>query len=219
MAKEKILPSRTQKAKETKFGKKKPVTNVKVLLDESGSMGSCFEQTIKGFNEYLKTLASDKDNDYRLTLTKFGGSRYDILYKNRSPKTAPKLSNNNYTPNGMTPLYDAIGNTVGSGKANEKTLFVILTDGAENSSHEYNRDAINKLITKQEKTGWTFIYLGADQDAWANAQHIGLAMGNTMSYDSRRTGETYGKLSQATIGFACSSAKKPTKKFFREHWK
>ena len=217
MEKKKVVSSRTEKAKELKFGKKIPITYIKILLDESGSMNSCLDQTIEGFNNYIETLVDDKDNNYRLTLTKFGGNRSEILFRNKSPNTATKLSSSNYNPNGLTPLYDAIGNTINASKSNGRTLFVILTDGEENASQEYNRNAINKLIKKQEANGWTFIYLGADQDAWAHSQHLGLSRGNTLSFCSLDTGKTYGKLAKATVGF--TQSKGQTKKFFKEHWK
>lgn len=190
-------------------------TKVIFLLDESGSMQGCLDQTISGFNEYIQTLKKDTKNQYAVTLTKFGGREVNIVYTNKLIKHVPKLSNDNYMPNGLTPLYDAIGKTISKHKINKgNNLFIIITDGQENDSIEYNLDSITKSIKKCESAGWSFVYLGADQDAWASARGLGLARGNVMSFDSRRMGMTMSSLAGSTINFA--SSKGSTKKFFKK---
>lgn len=182
------------------------------LLDESGSMSNCKDQTISGFNEYLQTLKQEKKK-INVTLTKFNSNSVNIVYSNVPVSKAQLLTNETYVPDGYTPLYDAIGKTVKTDKINKKTLFVIMTDGQENSSKEYKKDMVVDLIKEQEKSGWTFVYLGADQNAWANAQGMGLSLGNTMSYKSLDTQKMYGKLAHQTIGYAHSSCL-TTKSFF-----
>jgi Mg-chelatase subunit ChlD len=174
------------------------------LLDESGSMSSCKPQTISGFNEYLQTLQKEKKK-INVTLTKFHDSSVNIVYSNVPVSKTTPLTESNYNPCGSTPLFDAIGKTVNNDKETKKTLFVILTDGQENSSREYQRDAVVNLIKEQESHGWTFVYLGADQNAWSHAQHLGLHMGNTMSYDSMHTSAMYKSLGAQTVGYAHSS--------------
>ncbi|GAH73485.1 unnamed protein product, partial [marine sediment metagenome] len=93
-------------------------------------------------------------------------------------------------------------------------LFIIMTDGHENASKEYNLDSATKLIKSSEKSGWSFIYLGADQDAWANARGLGLARGNVMSFSSLKMGRTMNQLAGSTISYA--SSKGSTKKFFNK---
>jgi len=188
-------------------------TKVTILLDESGSMNSCMTQTISGFNEYIDKLKSDKGK-FLITLTKFNSNGVNIVYRNKNVKSVPKLSNDNYRPNGMTPLYDAIGKTVKKEKNNN--LFIIITDGAENTSKEYKLSDITEIIKDCEKLGWTFIYLGADQDAWANAKSYGLSRGNVMSFSSRQMGRTMKGLAGSTISYSACS--KPTKKFFKDHY-
>lgn len=185
---------------------------VNFLLDESGSMLSCIDQTISGFNEYITTLKKEKKK-IKFTLTKFEGRNINVMHNNLDINKVPKLTNKTYIPGGMTPLYDAIGQTIKKDKTGGKTLFVIMTDGEENASQEYTLDNVTKLITNQEKTGWTFVYLGADQDAWANARVMGLSRGNTLSYNSMNTKKTYGKLACSTVGF-CSSSNLKTDNFF-----
>jgi len=190
-------------------------TKVIFLLDESGSMQGCLDQTISGFNEYIQTLKKDKKNQYAVTLTKFGGREVNIVYTNKNIRHVPQLSNDNYMPNGMTPLYDAIGKTINKHRINKgNNLFIIMTDGHENTSKEYNLDSATKLMKASEKLGWSFVYLGADQDAWASARGLGLARGNVMSFSSLKMNRTMGHLAGSTMQFAAS--KGSTKKFFKK---
>lgn len=186
---------------------------VNFLLDESGSMGSCINQTISGFNEYIKALKKEKKN-VKFTLTTFGGSRVNMIYNNVGIDEVKALNIENYHPGGGTPLYDAIGGTIEGSKKDGKTLFVIMTDGEENASCEYDVESISKLIKSKEKVGWTFVYLGADQDAWQHSRNLGLTKLNTMSFDSSQTRGTYDKLIGATSMYMCSN-KKVSKNFFK----
>jgi len=186
--------------------------NVIFLLDESGSMSSCKSQTISGFNEYIQTLQKEKKK-INVTLTKFNSYSVSIVYSNIPVSNVQLLTNETYRPDGNTPLYDAIGKTVNQDKENKKTLFIILTDGEENSSREYQKDDIVNLIKEQEKTGWSFVYLGANQNAWGHAQQFGLSHGNVLSYDSLHTKEMYSCLASQTVGFARNSSL-TTKNFF-----
>jgi hypothetical protein len=63
-------------------------------------------------------------------------------------------------------------------------MCTIMTDGEENSSSEYTRAAIFKLITDKEKEGWAFVYLGANQDAWAASESIGIHRRNSANYQA-----------------------------------
>jgi hypothetical protein len=74
---------------------------------------------------------------------------------------------------------------------------VILTDGQENSSHNFTKSHIKDLIEQKTKDGWTFAYLGANQDAFAEAGSIGIAPGCTMNYDTNRTPDAMRVLSAA----------------------
>ena len=74
---------------------------------------------------------------------------------------------------------------------------MILTDGLENSSHKFTKAHIKDLIEAKTKEGWTFAYLGANQDAFAEAGSIGIAAGCTMNYDGNRTPEAFTRLSAA----------------------
>jgi hypothetical protein len=96
------------------------------------------------------------------------------------------LNDGNYRPNSNTPLYDAIGQTVRATekrvKEKDRVAFVILTDGMENASKEYNKAGIFTLLKEKEAAGWGIIYLGANQDAYREAMGMGIAQSNSANF-------------------------------------
>lgn len=184
--------------KKTKNAKKVGTTLVSYLLDETGSMARVIAQTINGFNEYIHTLQKDKAGKYQLWLKMFNSARTTDIYKGPvGIQEAVALSRSIYRPTNATPLYDAIGDQIEAVKKRnhkEAILFVIQTDGEENSSRRYDRAEIFRLIDELQKKGWQFVFLGADQDAYQAASLIGIAGANTMSYSS---GDTQGAIAMA----------------------
>ncbi len=95
-----------------------------------------------------------------------------------------------FVPRGMTPLYDAIGllldraerrlTRTGADPADQ--LVVIMTDGMENASRECTPDGIFERIAELRKAGWTFVFLGANQDSYATGSTLGVVAGNTSNY-------------------------------------
>jgi hypothetical protein len=81
-----------------------------------------------------------------------------------------------------------------------------MTDGYENASHEYDRDKIYALIKEKEAQGWTFAYLGADQDAWEIGQQMGIPGASTMAYAGTPKGtiRAMRSMSAATVSYAAS---------------
>ena len=152
---------------------------VGVVLDETGSMQFIKDRTISCFNEYLTGLYP-RGKSCHMTLIKFNSAKTDMLCNNVPVKDVPKLTQENYQPKHSTPLFDAVGAAIMSiktqiDKMSEKidVLFVVITDGEENDSRQYNREKVVDLIKEQEKAGWTFAYLGANQDSWKSASSLG----------------------------------------------
>ena len=85
-------------------------------------------------------------------------------------------------------------------KRPDKILVAIVTDGHENDSREYNENQIKKLIKQKEKQDWQFVYLAADQDAFAAGGAIGVTRGNSFSYNNTSAGNAmmFDSLSNAT---------------------
>jgi len=170
-------------------------THIICILDTSGSMTNIMQDSIGGFNEFLKQQKQLPDKA-TITVALFD-DKYELLYDNVDIKHAEKLTSNIWFPRGCTALYDAIGKTINNEKANfarlgkeapKKVLVVIVTDGQENASHEYKRDDIRKLIKKCEKDDWNFIYLAANQDAFAVGTSFGVSAGNTYTYAASSAG-------------------------------
>lgn len=156
--------------KPVKSGKEK---HISFILDETGSMMSIKDKTISDFKEYLQTIRSEKGV---FTLTKFNSNKVEVVYT-KPIKDVPELTTETYKPTDSTPLYDAIGKTVKTLEANEgkqDILVVVLTDGEENASKEYDKKAIQALMKEKESKGWTFVYLGVGAAAWAEGHKIGM---------------------------------------------
>lgn len=163
------------------------------LLDRSGSMESCWDDTIGGFNAFLNEQKADGGT---LTLIQFD-HEYQMTYERVKIEEAPGLTRETYKPRGSTALLDAIGRLIKDWKAASNPSVAILTDGQENSSHNFTKAHIKDLIEQKTKEGWTFAYLGANQDAFAEAGAIGIAPACTMNYDVNRTPDALRVLSAA----------------------
>lgn len=189
--------------------KKKPLY-VNLLLDQSGSMGQVFKQTLEGFNTYVDKLKENKNPTF-FTLTKFNDVSTKPSYVAKPIAKVPKLTNKNYTPQHQTPLYDAIGKTVSAlerkisrDKLKGDILFVVTTDGYENASREYDRKKIAELVKEKTAKGWEFVFMGADIDAWGVSSGLGFQKGNTLRYASVDTVNTFEHLSGATQSYSCN---------------
>src|SRR5262249_61637555 len=111
---------------------------------------------------------------------------------------------------GTPPLSDAMGHAIAdaairsekleaSGEPREEIVFVTFTDGLENASQEYSRSKLFELIRKREQAGWSFMYLGANQDAYAESSQLGYARGSVQNFmaDPRGTELAFGSASDA----------------------
>ena len=192
---------------------------VTLILDETGSMQDCKGAAIAGVNEYLKTLRQ-MPTPVRFTLTLFNSGKLDVRHRNVPVAEVLELTEQTYQPAEMTPLYDAIGQTLAATShevsPESKKLCVILTDGLENASREYTREGIARMLKDHEAKGWTFVYLGADHDAWAAGRDIGLSGGNTIMFCRRDTGDTFDKLAEATTTFLERHTDQPTQAFWKD---
>lgn len=191
---------------------KKDLCEIVVILDESGSMSSVKNDTIGGFNTFLETHQK-LPGFANLTFVKFDTS-YNIVYNGKDVKEVPPLNEDTYTPHGCTALLDAVGKTIdevgirlsntNENERPEKVMFVILTDGEENSSREYHLDMIKEKIKHQtEKYNWDFIFLGANQDAWSSATSMG--MSNAINYAAHDISNTLKRTTLYSANFRSSS--------------
>jgi uncharacterized protein YegL len=167
---------------------KKDLTEIVLILDESGSMGSVKNDTIGGFNEFLSSQKKIK-GDANVTFVKFS-DYYKVVNDGTDIAHVAELNESNYTPSYSTALLDAVGKTINSvgqrlsdtpeNKRPEKVIVAIITDGWENTSKEFSKKQINEMVAHQrDNYQWEFLFLGADIDAWGG--EIGIRSNVTMN--------------------------------------
>lgn len=181
---------------EPKSGAGKPkVTNVVILLDSSGSMGGMRQEAVDGFNEQVKTLQdpANKDLGYRVGLVTFSTRTHAAKLWNKKVSALEPLKVEEYQPDGMTALLDAIGQTIKnmdglpvSPLCDAAYLLVIITDGQENNSKEYPWAQVREMIEDRQRRGnWTFSFLGANMNVVEVAsQRLGIPTGNVQAFAS-----------------------------------
>lgn len=179
-------------------------TYIHFILDRSGSMYEIIHDTIGGFNSFIKQQKENITKDYDIldnngnsikqkTNIKFSLYQFDheyiIDYENKPITEVEELNLTTFLPRGQTALLDAIGMTIKTIKKKKKDdniIVVILTDGEENSSKEYSKEHINKLITEKRKDGFEFVFLGANQDAIKSAGRLGISQNSAMTYSANK---------------------------------
>jgi hypothetical protein len=153
---------------------------INFVLDKSGSMDAVRAATIDGFNEFLK-VQRNHGGRAALTLTMFDTEFYEVC-RGVPLREVPEMDAANYRPSGCTALYDAVARSIriaddylGKVKRRpEQVLFVIMIDGLENASREFTQRQVFEMIQDREQRGYEFVYLGANQDAYAEAQTVGV---------------------------------------------
>lgn len=163
-------------------------TEIVVVLDKSGSMGSIRTSTVDGFNEFLNEQKNSEGKAY-LTLIQFD-DRYEVFHKSTPIQEVDELIvNETYVPRGTTALYESIGRTINELETDRDVVFVIITDGMDNVKSEYNPESLKKMIeTLQDENGWKFLYLGANQDAVMAGGSLGVKSSNSMSWAASDSG-------------------------------
>ena len=197
---------------------KKGLTEIVFILDRSGSMSGLENDTIGGYNSMLEKQKGE-EGEVLISTVLFDNETEVIHDRLPLDKIAP-LTAKEYYVRGSTALLDAIGGAIHhignihkyarSEDVPEKTLFIITTDGMENSSRRYSYDKVKKMVEKQkEKYGWEFIFLGANIDAVSVANKFGVDRNRAVTYecDGAGTALNYKMMSKmVSCARACSSA-------------
>ena len=175
------------------------LTDISFLLDRTGSMEEVRCDTIGGFNAFLKDQQQGTD-DCAFTLVQFDSMDPQEVVHHVVPIGQVKpLTQETFVPRSTTPLLDALATLIIStgerlaampeADRPGKVIVVILTDGLENASERYTRAQVMAMIQHQtEVYGWQFVFLGADQDAIAEARAIGIAVNKAMTFDKSGAG-------------------------------
>jgi hypothetical protein len=160
---------------------------INFVLDKSGSMEIIREATVSGFNQFLRDQ-QEEGGAAALTLTLFD-TRFKTVVTALPVAEVRPLDQRSYIPGGNTALYDAIAHTMRltdryvAERRPDQVLFVIMTDGQENASREFDQQQIMQLIEHRQSTAdYEFIYLGANQDSYRVGASMGLAAGRTLDY-------------------------------------
>ncbi len=190
----------------------KNLTELVFILDRSGSMSGLESDTIGGFNSMLKKQRAI-DGECRITTVLFNDN-YKLLHDRIDIRAVSPMTENEYQVGGSTALIDAIGITINKlvnvQKSTaeeyraEKVMFVIITDGEENSSREYSAERVRAMIGQEkEKYGWEFVFLGANIDAVQTAGRFGIGADRAADYvaDSEGTTLNFEMMSQAVAQY------------------
>ena len=167
------------------------------ILDRSGSMAGLESDTINGFNGLLNKQRT-QEGEALITTVLFDHD-YELLHDRIDIKLINNISEKEYYVRGSTALLDAIGLTIDKignvqkmtrvEDRDQKVLFVITTDGMENSSHKYSYSRIKHMIENQKsKYNWEFIFMGANIDAIEMASRFGIDSDRAVNYKSDKKG-------------------------------
>lgn len=176
---------------------KKGLTEVVFILDRSGSMGGLEADTIGGYNSMIAKQKQEEGE--AIISTVLFDDRTEILHDRKDLKSIDKITDKDYFVRGSTALLDAVGGAIHhisrvqkempKEERPEKTLFIITTDGMENSSNKYSYEKVRHMVEKKkEKQHWEFIFLGANIDAVEVAGRFGVAANRAVRYESDRAG-------------------------------
>jgi len=208
VAETKSTPKKTEVFKPKKCGEK--TTHVVFILDSSSSMSYNKDATISGYNEYLATQkaeAKESGIETVISLYTFNGSGVKCVLDRVSSEEVKDLTTEDYNPNGMTNLFDAIGNVMfnvnhdlkRSKKENRDNIVItILTDGQENASKEFTNSDIKTMVEMAESKNWAFLFLGANINAFALGSTFGMRNENTIQYTMNNISDAVALASVAT---------------------
>jgi len=179
-------------------------TDITTILDRSGSMGRIHEQVIRSFNDFLAEQKA-VEGEAKISLIQFD-DQYEVNYEGIDIQKAEDLNATTYMPRASTALNDAIGRTITNMKVrlkdtNDNVVVVITTDGMENASVEYRRSQIREMIKEcEEKLGWKFMYLAADDASFDEYEGMGMERGRSFKSGRGRRGyDNAAKLMSAKI--------------------
>ena len=166
------------------------LTDITLVVDRSGSMQAIRADAEGGVNAFIADQAR-QPGEALLTLVQFD-TNYDFVHSGIPVKQAPKYE---LVPRGATALLDAVGRAINETGArlaklpeNDRpglVVFVVMTDGQENSSLEFTKSQIKQMIEHQQSAyNWQFTFLGANQDAFAEAEAMGMALAGAANFSA-----------------------------------
>lgn len=187
------------------------------LLDRTGSMNTLSHAVRTGFNDFVEQQKK-QSGAMRMTLAQFNSEKpFELVFANSDVRNVEPLPR--FDPRGTTPLYDAVHSLIEHASKVERSteseiVVAIFTDGHENASRQHSQSEIFKLIEERRKLGWTFVFLGANQDSFGTGRGIAVAKGSTSNFvaDARGMRAAWSDFSKSTRRYRSkvSTGVKPT---------
>lgn len=198
------------------------LTEIVFILDKSGSMSGLEKDTIGGYNSFIEK--QKKVEGEALVSTVLFSDQNEVIHDRVPISKIEPMNDAQYSVGGCTALLDAIGGAIHHiGNVHkyareedvpEKTIFVITTDGEENSSRNYDYRRIKQMVERQqEKYKWEFLFLGANIDAIGEAGKLGICSDRAVRYECDGVGTN---LNFATVSDAIGCVR--VGKAIKENW-
>ena len=189
------------------------LVDITLVVDRSGSMEDIRDDAQGGINAFIRDQAADETGQALVTLVQFD-TKYEFIHRGVPAADVPEYK---LVPRGGTALLDAIGRAINEtgarlAKMSESdrpglVIFVVMTDGHENSSHEFTLAKIREMIEHQQSAyKWQFTFLGADADAFAEAAAMGMAAGGHGVYAKKKVAAAYWHMSNKVKRMRSQSA-------------
>jgi Mg-chelatase subunit ChlD len=190
---------------------KEGLTEIVCVLDRSGSMECIIDDAIGGFNTFLQAQKDAEEGEARMSIAMFD-DEYMMICESRDVQVVEDFTKKTYVPRGLTALNDAIGKTImrmgeifdqrEEEEKPEKVIFVILTDGQENSSKEYDLQKVKKLIEQQQNDwNWEFIFLSSDLSAFEQGHMLGISATSRFSNSGKGTRSAYACMAKCVTNY------------------
>jgi hypothetical protein len=188
------------------------LTEIVTILDRSGSMRNLIYDTIGGFNNFIEEQKK-LPGEANVTTVLFN-YRYELLHDRVNLKYVKPITDKEYFVGGSTALLDVVGKTINTIGATlnamkeedrpSKVIMLIITDGEENSSKEFNKDQIKEMVERQQNVyNWQFLFFGANIDSFAVASSIGIDLNHAVNFSANSEGlaSTYNVMHSVTTGY------------------
>ena len=182
----------------------KKATELVLVLDRSGSMSATKDDAEGGLREFVKKQRKVPGKG-TLTFYRFD-TENERVFEDK-PLKSVEDAELVLEPRGGTALLDAIGRAINDVEARHKkfkrayrpnVIFLFVTDGQENSSREFTRGQVFKMIDdKRAEYDWDFVFVGSNQDAIAEGSSLGISVNSALNYGSKSHWNSYQALGSA----------------------
>lgn len=191
---------------------------VYILLDQSGSMATHWNDTIGGINSYINNLPKGTDvylASFSSTLSyakKYNcelNCDYRVLRESKI-EDYKQIDSKEVVPHGGTPLLDSMATLLDKAFSDDprKAYIVVMTDGEENSSVTYSKDVIQEKLARAEDRNWEVIFLGANFENIHNqSQGLGLKSSKSLNINPSNYTAEFRNLSSATVAYASTGTR------------